>query len=446
MMTVVAFLVAIGVLIVFHELGHYWAARACGVRVLRFSVGFGTPLLRKVSPNTGTEWVLAAIPLGGYVKMLDEREAPVPAHQLAEAFNRKPVGQRAFIVAAGPIANFILAVLFYTIVSIVPSLAVKPLLGEPTPNSIAEQSGVKGGETVLALSVGDSRYEVKSWQDIRWHSLRAGAFGEPMTLVLSGGAADEIKLDVAAIESGDLDDAWFQRLGLRMPDTDPIVSQVLPDSVAALAGLKVGDEIVRINQLKTQHAAQVIKTLRASGGQSVDVQLLREGKPVQISLTPRAETINGQTIGRIGAAIGAPMPTVRVERSVSEAVADGVQHTWQMSALTLRMLWKLATGQASIKQISGPITIADYAGKTASFGLIAYLSFLAVVSVSLGVLNLLPIPLLDGGHLLYYAAEVLRGRAIPQSWEVAGQRIGIVLLGALMVVALSNDLLRLFAR
>jgi regulator of sigma E protease len=441
--TVLAFIFAIGVLITLHELGHYSVARFFGVRVLRFSIGFGKPLLKWQRGPDSTEWVLAAIPLGGYVKMLDEREGAVPPEQLHLAFTRKPLAQRAAIVAAGPLVNLLVAVVLYAAVSVVGTPEISPLLGEPPEATAAARAGVRDGDVAQALIVGSSEREVASLQQLRWQLVRAAASGDSVVLVVNRrGSLRELPLEVSA-GNATFDDVWFRQLGIRLPDTPAVLGEVMPSGAAASAGLLTGDEVKRVNGKEINSAAELRLLVRMSAGQRLETEVLRGGAKLNLTLTPRrVKDPSGAEIGRIEAAVGIPPATVLVQRSVVDALSYGVEQTWAMSTLTLRMIGKMLIGQASIKQVSGPLTIADYAGKSAAFGLLAYLLFMAAVSVSLGVLNLVPIPLLDGGHLLYYAAEALLGRPVPPVWEAAGQRIGIFALFALMAVALFNDFSR----
>lgn len=443
MQTILAFIFAIGVLITLHELGHYSVARLFGVRVLRFSIGFGKPLLKWQRSPESTEWVLAAIPLGGYVKMLDEREGTVAPEQLHLAFTRKPLAQRAAIVAAGPLVNLLVAVILYAAVSIVGTPEISPILGEPPEASAAARAGVRDGDIAQALIVGSSEREVASLQQLRWQLVRAAASGDSAILVVQRrGSLKELPLEISA-GNATFDDAWFRQLGIRLPDTAAVLGEVMASGAASAAGLIIGDEVKRINGKEITTAAELRLLVRMSAGKRLDVEVLRGDAKVNLTLIPRsAKDASGTEIGRIEAVVGIAPATVLVQRSPFDAISYGVEQTWAMSTLTLRMIGKMLIGQASIKQVSGPLTIADYAGKSAAFGLLAYLLFMAAVSVSLGVLNLLPIPLLDGGHLLYYAAEALLGKPVPPVWEAAGQRIGIFALFALMAVALFNDFSR----
>lgn len=444
MQTVLAFLVAISVLIFVHEMGHYWVARRCGVRVLRFSIGFGKPLWRYQRDAGSTEWVIAWIPLGGYVKMLDEREAPVPHAWLAQAFNRKPVAQRMAIVAAGPLVNLLLAVLLYAAVSAIGVREVLPVLGTPPANTPAHEAGVQGGDEVIAIEFDGRRHAVRSWQDLRWQFIRAAEEPSVSLEVRRDGKTRALALRLIPA-AADYGDAWFASLGLRLPDVPPLIGRVLPDGAAAAAGLQTGDRVLSVDGAGVDSAAALRSLLRQSADKPLDLTVERAGRELALRVVPRQRDDGGRTIGYIGAEIGGPPPTAVVRLDVIDALAHGMQQTWQMSTLTLKMLGKMLLGQASLKQLSGPLAIADYAGKSAALGLTAYLTFLAVISVSLGVLNLLPIPLLDGGHLLYYSLEAIRGRALPESWELIGQRVGMVLLAALMLVAISNDLFRMLS-
>jgi regulator of sigma E protease len=442
MTTVLAFVVTLGVLVTFHELGHYGAARWCGVKVLRFSVGFGRPWFVWRSPKTGTEWALAWIPLGGYVKMLDETEAPVAEAERSAAFNRQPLARRAFIVVAGPLANFLLAVLLYAAVAAWGTQEVKPVLGTPAVGSAAAAAGLRGGEEVLALAYDGDEYPVRSWTDIRWHVLRAATQGDALEVETRGG---RVQLRLPPPPHEGFDARWFAQTGLTLPDSRAVVGQLVPGEAAERAGLRVGDWVLSVDGRPVAHALQLRELIQAQPGRTLRFEVDRQGQRIGIDVAVRAVAAPQaptQTQGRIGAALGEPPPRVEVRHAPLDALAHGARQTWQMSVLTLRMLGRLVTGQASIKQVSGPLAIADYAGRSVDLGWVPYVLFLAVVSVSLGVLNLLPIPLLDGGRLLYYAIEFVRGRALPQRLEFAGQQLGMAVLLLIMGIALFNDISR----
>lgn len=444
LITLLSFLVAIAILVIVHEYGHFLAARLMGVKVLRFSVGFGKPLLIKRMGTDQTEWALCALPLGGYVKMLDEREGPVTSGELHRAFNRAPAGRRFLIVAAGPIANFLLAILFYWVLYLHGVPALKPLIGEPLPGSPAAQAGLNSGDEIVAVG----NEPVESFQDLRLGLLRA---------VLSGGSAElklrndaPVRLDLKGIERDRLEEDVLEKVGIQPydPPIPPVMGTVLPDSVAARAGLKPGDRVASINGAPVESWQELVKRVRASPGKPLTLGIDRQSQPLNVTLTPAAETQNGLSIGKIGAAPKLDENWLAQIRTVVrygpwDALVRSTAKTWDMSAFTLEMMGRMVMGQVSWRNLSGPLTIADYAGQSAQMGWISFAGFLALVSVSLGVLNLLPIPLLDGGHLMYYSFEILRGRPVSEHAMEIGSRIGITILFIMMALALYNDLVRL---
>jgi len=437
--TVAAFLVTLGVLIVVHEFGHYLAARACGVRVLRFSVGFGRPLWSKRFSPEGTEWAIAAFPLGGYVKMLDEHEGPVPPDQLAFAFNRQPVGRRMLIVAAGPAANFLLAVVLYWGLFMHGMPGLRPVLDTPPVGSPAALAGLKQGDTIEAVA-GEP---VTVWEDVHWRLVsRLGRGGELELLVQGrdGGRRVHI-LRLAPDDGSDQGKGLTTRIGL-LPSRviEPRIGEVLPGSPAAQAGLRTGDRVTAIDGRPVESWQALVEAIRRHPGSPLRLAILRDGQRLEVSVTPRAERMDGQTVGRIGVAVYA-YTTVR--HGPWRALLQAGQKTWDMAALSLELLWKMLWGEVSWRNLSGPVTIADYAGQTAQMGWMPWLLFLALLSTSLGVLNLLPVPVLDGGHLLYHVAEIVTGRPPSEQALMAGQRIGMALLFTLMLFALYNDLNRL---
>lgn len=441
--TVLAFVIALGVLIVIHEFGHYWVARRCGVRVLRFSVGFGRPLWRRVYGADRTEWVIAAIPLGGYVRMLDERDPdndPALLHDLSRAFNRQPVAKRIAIVLAGPAANLLLAVGLYWFLNVSGTLEPRAVLAQPAAETLAARAGLREGDQVVAI---DGRV-VRAYSDVRWKLLERAVDRSPveMTVRGAGGAERAVRIDFAQLDPGEVDQTLFARIGLGLAEPQAVVRQLLPDEAAARAGLRVGDRFVRIDGQPMLRSRDVSSAVRAAPGRVLNVVIERAGEQLAFSLQPAPVEIEAETIGRIGVDF---RDLIEVRYGPIESVGLAVERTWDTAIFSLRMLGKMVTGEASWKNLSGPVTIADYAGQTARVGMVAYLSFLALVSISLGVLNLLPIPMLDGGHLLYYLVEILKGSP-PADWVVEwGQRAGIGLLVMLTALALYNDIARLLA-
>ena len=455
MTTLLAFIGAIALLVVFHELGHYWVARLCDVKVLRFSVGFGRVLLRKHFGKGETEWVISAIPLGGYVKMLDEREGEVAPAEAHRAFNRKPVLQRMAIVVAGPLANFLLAIALYWILFVHGVPALKPLLGEPPLASPAAVARIVSGELLTAIE-GEP---IQSWQDVRWQVMRQlldsdGQAGGDLQLQGQSPNGDRLShiLDMRHLSMQDLDGDFLGKLGLKLyePLLLPVIGHVLEDSVAARAGLLAGDRILVADGVAVEHWQSVVEIIRAHPGKSVGLEISRAEQRLTVQVIPESVGENGLQVGRIGAAPRVDQAAraallTDVSYSPAAALTESLRKTRDTSLISLKMLGKMLIGEVSMKNLSGPITIADYAGQSAGMGLAAYLGFLALISVSLGVLNLLPIPLLDGGHLLYYVAELVKGSPVSEQAWALGQKVGVALLGTLMVFAIYNDINRLIS-
>jgi regulator of sigma E protease len=447
---VLAFLFTLGVLVVFHELGHYLVARWCGVKVLRFSVGFGRVVVsRRVGPDQ-TEWALSAIPLGGYVKMADEREGDVAPADTARAFNRQSVWKRIAIVAAGPIANLLLAVLLYAGTFMFGIPAQRALLAEPLPDTAAASAGLRGGDLVVALD-GDA---VQSWQDLRWRLLRAQGRDEVGISVTPrdarAGDAPVIRmLALNRVKAADWEANATGVLGLRLDLGAPLVAEAVPGKPAALAGLEKGDRITAIDGISMQSPGDVAQATNASAGKPIALRIERNGSVIDIAVTPEAALQGGKTVGLAGLRLSvdpqeAKRLAITVRFGVVDAVVQGARKTWELSVFTLKMLGRIFTGEASVKNISGPLTLADFAGQSAQAGMLVFVGYLALISISLGVLNLLPVPLLDGGHLLYYFAEVVKGSPVSDRVFEVGQRIGMAMLAVLMALALFNDFSRLF--
>lgn len=445
------FVLAIGVLVTFHEFGHFWVARKAGVKVLRFSIGFGRPLVswyRKTPQGDNIEYVIAALPLGGYVKMLDEREGEVSEADRGRAFNNQSVGKRFAIVFAGPAFNFMLAIVLYWLVFMMGVTVDRPFIGISDSGSIAASAGFHPGEEVLR--VGDT--EVNSWNDFRMKVLDQGLDGGDLEVLVRtpDGAEVSRRLSLGETQLLEKEGDIFQQIGFQQwwPDMPLEIGGVVKDSAAEKAGLQKGDIILAVDGKKVDSWLKLVETIRGKAKQPMQFVVLRDGEEKTLTVIPQArETKEGEQ-GVIGAWQRVPddvreMLTRRIEYSPLPAMGHAVIKTWDMSSLTLRVLWKMVTGEAALSNISGPITIATYAGVTASIGLVSFLSFLAVISVSLGVLNLLPIPMLDGGHLLYYLIEIVKGSPVSESVEMRGQQIGIALLALLMTIAIFNDIQRL---
>ena len=446
--TLIAFVVALGLLIVFHELGHYLVARLCGVKVLRFSVGFGLPLWRRKFGVDQTEWAISAFPLGGYVKMLDEREGPVEPQQRHRAFNRQTVAKRFAIVLAGPVANFLLAILLYWVLFMHGVPGIRPVVGTPVPGTPAAQAQLAPGELIARIDGA----EVPTWQDLRWvlleHSLRKASV--QLEMHTERGDIQFRQLDLSSIGPEKIDVDLMQAIGLTryQPPLKPVIGRLIAAGAGERDGLKEGDEILEVDGHAVAGWEELVALITAAPGRPLQFKILRGGATHQLAVTPESKQEGGKTLGRIGAA--PKIDPAALKRLVTEvrygpleSVARAAERTWDVSTFTLKMLGKMIAGQVSLKNLSGPITIADYAGQSAQLGWLAYLSFLALISISLGVLNLMPVPLLDGGHLMYYVAEIVKGSPVSDRVMEVGQQVGMVLLFSLMAFALYNDINRL---
>lgn len=449
--SVLWFVVAIGVLVTVHEFGHFWVARRLGVKVLRFSVGFGRSLWARRAGADQTEYVIAAIPLGGYVKMLDENEGEVAADELHRAFNRQPLWKRVAIVVAGPAFNFLFAVIAYWLTFVIGIGGLKPVIGEVEPAGAAAAAGLAPGQRIVAV---DGR-ETRTWQDVvesvigatlKDRDLRVevddpGTGSRSIILDLQGKGVDEFSRG-----------QMFEALGLapRRPRIPPVLGEITPGAPAERAGLRRGDRVLALDGEAIDSWRAFVTYIRAHPEQPVEIELERDGATISVAVRPDEKIAeDGTRFGQIGAGVTPPegdfgdyYATVRYAPWTALTKAAG--KTWDMTVLTLRMLWKMVTLQISVKHLSGPISIAQYAGFSAEVGITRFLDFLAIVSISLGILNLLPIPILDGGHLLYYLIESVTGRPMSEEAQFLGQRLGIAMLVCLMGLAFYNDLARIF--
>ena len=447
---VLAFLVAIGILVAVHEYGHFWMARRMGIRVLRFSIGFGKALWSRRGAD-GTEYAVAAIPLGGYVKLLDEREGPVDPALASQAYNRKPVWARILVLLAGPFANFLFAVVAYWVLFVAGIPALKPVVGEVEADSIAARAGLQAGDEIVGVGGQDTGTreaavlalldELMNGRDLELEVRDEAGDSRALRLRIEG--ERRALTEPGALLSGLGFDFWYPVVPAR-------VGKVLPGSPAERAGLREGDEIREVAGQPVADFQSLVAAVQPKPGSRLEFTIGRDGQTLTVPVEVEAQREGERLVGRIGVQPAAPaalpdgMRTLERYGPVS-AIARAADKTWGMSVLTVRMLWNVATGDVSVKNLSGPINIAEYAGFSARQGILAFLSFLAIVSVSLFVLNLLPIPILDGGQILYQLAELAKGSPLSERAQAVGQQIGLLLLLVLMSFAFYNDLSRLFS-
>lgn len=439
------FIIAIGLLIAIHEFGHYWVARRMGVKVLRYSIGFGKPLWITRRGKDQTEYVVAALPLGGYVRMLDEREGEVAPHELHRAFNRQPVGKRFAIVLAGPVFNFLMAIAAYWLVFIMGVTMLKPVVGEVAPGSAAAQGGFASGDVILAVA-GEA---VEGWQGAVLALLDKSLDVPSVSVEVrdAAGMQRQRRLDLKSVDAQLKQGNMLEVIGVTpmTPEVKAVIGRLEPGEPAAEAGFEVGDRVTACGGKPVDGWEDWVACVRDHANEKIDVEVERNGARLTLQVAPRLKEGKDGAHGYVGAAVALPEaeddPLLSVIRyGPLQALGKAAEKTWDMSVLTLRMLWGMVAGHVSLSNISGPISIAKYAGASAHIGIGAFLTFLAVVSLSLGVLNLLPIPVLDGGHLFYYLIEIVKGGPLSETAQAIGQRIGMALLLLLMVVAVYNDL------
>ncbi len=445
--TLLSFLVALAVLITVHEFGHFWVARRLGVRVLRFSIGFGQPLWRRTARD-GTEYVIAAIPLGGYVKMLDEREAPVPEADLPYAFNRKSLWRRSAIVMAGPLFNFLFAILAYWGIYVTGDVGARPLVGAVDAGSPAEEVGFRPGDEILEVN----GHRTPTWESVLFGLMAAQGEGSdvPVRVREADGHESVHYLDAKTLGRLGDDPDVMKQLGLEpaRPELPPVIGKVMLGEPADEAGLRSGDRLLAADGTPLKTWKAWVDYVRARPGRPIQVKLERGGKILRVRIVPRALPTKEGTVGHIGAGVQVPEGLferyrVEVRYGPWEALGQSLRKTWDLSATMLRVMGRMLTGQASLENLSGPISIAQTAGRAAHVGVGYFVKFLAVVSISLGVLNLFPIPVLDGGHLLFFLIEAVRGAPLSERAMEQGQRLGIALLVGLMFLAFYVDLNRL---
>jgi regulator of sigma E protease len=451
--TLLAFFVALGILIIIHELGHYTVARWCGVKVLRFSVGMGKVLYsRRFGPDQ-TEWAISMLPLGGYVKMLDARDPDMkvlPPQDMAREFTRQNVWRRIAIVAAGPAANFLLAILVFA--GLYMHGIAEPIskVAAPVTSSAAYAAGLRGGDLITAIN-GNA---TPVWSDLRWQVISAAMNKSAARLEVqrqgSNAAIDgapsnlSFTLPEASLANLDLDSDVLGTLGIAIARPKPVLGKVIEGGAAQRAGLQSGDLVTSFDGNTVDDGMSFITMVRSAAGKTVMVEVIRSGQRLLVSVTPEAEA-GAAAVGKIKAEVALMPEMVALGASPPAALVKAASKVWDTSLMTVKMIGKMIQGELSLKNITGPITIADYAGQTARIGVISYLSFIAFISISLGVMNLLPIPVLDGGHLLYYSVEVLTGRPVPERFIAAAQRLGVGLLVAMMMLAVFNDFVRILS-
>jgi len=446
--TVISFLVALGVLITVHEFGHFWVARRLGIKVLRFSIGFGTPLWKRTGTVDGTEYVVAAIPLGGYVKMLDEREGEVPEQDLQRAFNRQSLAVRSAVVAAGPLFNFLFAIIAYWLVFVTGDVGTKPVVGEVTPTSIAAEAGFLVGDEFLAVGGRDTG----TWESVVYALLSESVGDEDIAVRVrdSRGLEQARRLPIGELSTMTEDANFILRVGLmvQQPILPAVFGELVPGEMAEQAGIQSGDRVLAVAGEMVADWPSFVSYIRDHPDQLIALRLERAGAPLTLDLKIAGRKVGGKVIGRIGAGVYVPegvFDAYRTEVKLGPigAIGASIMKSWDMSVFMLRMVGRMVSGKSSLDNLGGPISIAQSAGRSASYGAVYFLKFLAVVSISLGILNLLPVPVLDGGHLLFFLIEGVKGSPLSEQMQELGQRIGLAALLLLMGLAFYVDILRL---
>ena len=450
--TILAFLVALGTLVTIHEFGHYLAARLCGVKVLRFSVGMGRVIFSRKLGKDQTEWAVSMLPLGGYVKMLDIREQgdiPIPKEDLSREFCRQSVWKRIVIVAAGPVANFLLAIVLYAGLFLhgIPEPIAK--IRVPSNNSTAYEAGLRHGDQIVSIN----GLAVQSWSEAQWELMQRALAKGTAELVVERTSSDVsngkvsrvVDLPLQQLNARDLEGDFLSKLGFSLARPAAVLGEIIPGGPAELAGLRQDDRVLAVNGVPVLDGLAFTEIVSASPGTPLKLHILRNRSEFDIVATPESESNAGVRVGRLKVKLMlAPEMTV-VRAGFTDSLLKAGKKTWDTSLMSVKMLGKMLVGEVSLKNVTGPLTIADYAGQTSRTGLISYLSFMALISISLGVMNLLPIPVLDGGHLLYYSLEVLTGKPVSERFGEIAQRAGLALLMAMMAVAFFNDIVRLMS-
>ncbi len=447
--TLFYFIVAIGLLVSFHEFGHFWVARKVGVKVLRFSIGFGKVVWSWQKTPDSTEYVLSSIPLGGYVKMVDEREGEVKPEDLPYAFNRQPLWARSAIVFAGPLFNLVLAVFLFWCVFIIGETGMRPITAEPAPDTIAARAGIEQGDEIIAVN-GE---KTPTWMLVISQVVEQALTGTSvieLTVKTPDGFETTRVLNLP--ETIDEPEQLYKQLGLKpwSPVIAPVIGKVMPDGAAAQAGLQTGDVLIRADGEKIEDWMEWVEYVQQRPEKPIDLEIERDGVRLTLTITPKTVIADdGREIGRIGAGVKIPeqlLESLKVTYTLDpvEAIPKAFERTWFFASSTLQMMGKMLVGKASVKNLSGPISIAQYAGQSADMGLVPFLKYLALISVSLGVLNLLPIPMLDGGHLLFFLVEAFKGSPVPEKLQMFFQQVGLLMLLSLMLLAMFLDVERLF--